>query len=276
MEIEKIIDKDNIDIQIKKSGIYHYTYDFEKINSKNVNIKIDDNIDVKLFEKYQSKQNNEVFFNINIDVGANTNVEYNVFNDDLLLKNNKKININLNSNSALKTYILEIANNTNSNYVINLNEEGSRADINLMVYADDKITQNHDIKINHLKPYTISTMNNNGVINNMASCNFNLTSFIKKGSLKSSANQSNRILTLSDNCIAKINPQLLIDEYDVTGSHGTTCGQISDEILYYMESRGIDKILAYRLVAIGSLLKNVSEDLYELLIKKLERRINYE
>ena len=145
-----------------------------------------------------------------------------------------------------------------------------------MVYGDKDIIQNHSVVINHLKPYTTSTMNNNGVINDQAICNFDLKSFIKKGSVKSSANQVSKILTLSEDCITKINPQLLIDECDVTGGHAASCGRISNEIMYYMQSRGIDKISAYRLIAVGNLLKNVPEDLNEILIKELKRRINYE
>ena len=60
------------------------------------------------------------------------------------------------------------------------------------------------------------------------------------------------------------------------GSHAATYGRISDEVMYYMQSRGINKIFANQLIAVGNLLKNAPEDLLEILTREIEKRISHE
>ncbi|MDD2180924.1 MAG: SufD family Fe-S cluster assembly protein [Bacilli bacterium] len=268
------IDKSINSININESGKHLYIYNHNKDEIKEVNVNINKNLDVIIFEYHNT--NHKILTNINCNILENSNVTYNSFNTNNELESNKKINFNLSKKSTLKTYILELGNNLISNYNINLNEEESSVNFNLMVYADQKITQNHEVNINHLKPHTYSNMFNHAVINNQSSCIFDVKSFIKKGSIKSVAYQTSKILTLSDTCNTELKPQLLIDEHDVMGSHAASCGRASDEILYYMQSRGLDKLSANKLIAIGNLLKNAPEDLIEILISEIERRLTNE
>lgn len=271
-----IIDENINSIDITKSGKYHFIYNYNKEETKKVSINISKNIEVTIYEYHDiHKIEGKTFFKINYDILENTNVNYISVNNNLL-EMHKKINFDISSKSNLKTYSLEIGNNSTNEYNINLNEEGSSVNFNLMVYADRDILKKYLVSINHLKPYTHSVMNNHGVINNQSNCIFDVKSFIKKASIKSEAYQSSKVLTLSDNCNAKINPQLLIEEHDVMGSHAATYGRISDEVMYYMQSRGINKIFANQLIAVGNLLKNAPEDLLEILTREIEKRISHE
>lgn len=276
-DISVVVDKTINEIIIKKDGRYHYIYNHDAIETKKVSIKVESNLNVDIFEYHIiNNEHKTAAFSINFLIGNNSIVNYNVINNNRLLKTNKSLNFDLSESSALNTYILELGNKTNSQYNINLNETRSCVDFNLMVYTDQDIDQHHNVSINHLKEYTTSNMNNHGVITDVSNCEFDVKSFIKKGSIKSSAYQTSKILTLSDECTSKINPQLLIDEHDVVGGHAATSGRVSEEIMYYMQSRGIEKEVINKIIAIGNLSKNIPVSLIETLTEELERRIDHE
>ncbi|MDD2518428.1 MAG: SufD family Fe-S cluster assembly protein [Bacilli bacterium] len=276
-DILVVVDKTINEINIKHNGRYHYIYNHDELETKKVSINIESNLNVDILEYHViSKENDEAKISINFLISNNSVVNYNAINNDCLLKTNKSLTFDLLENSVLNTYILELGNNTHSQYNINLKEPRSCADFNLMVYADQGIFQHHNVNINHLNEYTTSNMNNHGVITDVSNCEFDVTSFIKKGSIKSNAYQTSKILTLSDKCTSKINPQLLIDEHDVVGGHAATSGRVSEEIMYYMQSRGIEKNLVNKLIAIGNLSKNIPVSLIETLTQVLERRLDHE
>ena len=70
---------------------------------------------------------------------------------------------------------------------------------------------------------------------------------------------------------------LLIDENDVQASHATTMGQIDENQLYYLQTRGLTKTQALGLITIGYLLPIASslddETLQEELSAKVEKKV---
>ncbi len=269
-----VIDQKRNELQILKSGKYSFLYNHDCKDHKQITIDISENLDVTIFEYHKNhNQKKKPSLKINYNISKNTTVNYNSINNNPLLNLKKQVNFNLFAKSTLKTYSLELGNDTTIDYLINLNGEESLVNFNLMVYADEDISGNYKIRINHLKPFTTSIANNHAVLNHQASCFFDVQSYIKKGSYQSVANQTSKILTLSDHCLAQINPQLLIDEHDVVGSHAATCGKVDEEVVYYMQSRGYDQILTNQLIVIGNLLKNVNTNLKGKVIKIIEKRI---
>jgi len=57
------------------------------------------------------------------------------------------------------------------------------------------------------------------------------------------------VLLMDDNVVNQTIPVILCDEDDVEGNHGATIGRLDEEILFYMESRGISLEAAYELIA---------------------------
>lgn len=99
---------------------------------------------------------------------------------------------------------------------------------------------------------------------------------INKGSHRSDATQTNRILTLSDRHEATVLPQLLIDDNDVMASHAMTMGQLDENQLYYMESRGIARNTAVQLITMGYLtpIAYLFEDKYrDEILRMIEEKV---
>ncbi|MCA9507276.1 MAG: SufD family Fe-S cluster assembly protein [Myxococcales bacterium] len=71
---------------------------------------------------------------------------------------------------------------------------------------------------------------------------------VDKDASKSSAQQHYKTLLLSDKAKASVLPQLEINNDDISASHGASIGELDHNMLFYLQSRGIDPILAKTLL----------------------------
>jgi Fe-S cluster assembly protein SufD len=69
---------------------------------------------------------------------------------------------------------------------------------------------------------------------------------VHEGADGTDAEQSNHNLLLSDRAEIDAKPELEIYADEVKCSHGTTVGQLDDDALFYLRSRGLDKQQATR------------------------------
>ena len=103
---------------------------------------------------------------------------------------------------------------------------------------------------------------------------------IKKNSSFSEAYQKNNNLMLSKKSTIHSNPQLEIYNNDVQCSHGSTTGELDDESIYYMMTRGINKNDAKNLLLKGfyqEILNKISSiNIKEYLNKKLDNYFSNE
>ena len=93
---------------------------------------------------------------------------------------------------------------------------------------------------------------------------------IKKNSSNSEAHQKNNNIILSKKATIHSNPQLEIYNDDVKCSHGCTIGQLDEEALFYLQSRGIPKKEA-RALLMYAFANNVLESVK---IPEVKTRIN--
>ena len=80
---------------------------------------------------------------------------------------------------------------------------------------------------------------------------FNGRAVVRQDAQKIDADQTNNNLLLSDNALMNSNPQLEIYADDVRCTHGSTTGQISEDALFYLRSRGLDVLSAKALLMNG-------------------------
>lgn len=80
-----------------------------------------------------------------------------------------------------------------------------------------------------------------GVLDDKSQKSFRGTIDFRKGSKGSKGDEQETILLLSDDIVNKTLPIILCEEEDVEGRHGASIGQLADDILFYMASRGISK-----------------------------------
>ena len=106
---------------------------------------------------------------------------------------------------------------------------------------------NHTV-VDNVKPNCFSNELYKGIMNDEATGVFNGKIFVRQDAQKTNAYQSNKNILLSDNASVNSKPQLEIFADDVKCSHGCTVGQLDEEALFYLQSRGISENTARSLL----------------------------
>jgi Fe-S cluster assembly protein SufD len=105
--------------------------------------------------------------------------------------------------------------------------------------------------IDHRQPHCTSHQLYKGILDGKSRAVFNGKVFVREGAQKTDAMQTNRNLLLSDEARVDTKPQLEIFADDVKCAHGATVGQLEEEELFYLVSRGLRPELARNLLTYG-------------------------
>jgi Fe-S cluster assembly protein SufD len=105
---------------------------------------------------------------------------------------------------------------------------------------DRQHVDNHTL-VDHAMPNSYSNELYKGILDDNSTGVFNGKIFVRPDAQKTNAYQSCKNVVLSPGASMNTKPQLEIFADDVKCSHGTTTGQLNDEALFYMRSRGIPK-----------------------------------
>jgi Fe-S cluster assembly protein SufD len=155
--------------------------------------------------------------------------------------------------------------------------DGSIGDTKAVSIGRGQQRQNFTNYIQHIGKNTESNLLIHGVQREGANAIFNGITKIEHGGTKSNADQTQRVLMLSDKARGDANPILLIDEDDVIAGHAASVGRIDPVQLYYLMSRGISEKEAERLVIHGFLAPVVTqlpvEGVKEQLIEVIEGKV---
>jgi Fe-S cluster assembly protein SufD len=129
-----------------------------------------------------------------------------------------------------------------------LNAEGAAAILNGLYLGDAEQLIDHHTVVDHAKAHCESHEFYHGILADRAHGVFNGKIFVRQDAQKTNAKQTNRNLLLSDNATIDTKPQLEIFADDVKCTHGATVGQLSEEAVFYLRSRGIGAEHARRML----------------------------
>lgn len=141
----------------------------------------------------------------------------------------------------------------------------------------EQLVDNHT-RIDHAKPNCHSFEVYKGILDDRSVGVFNGKIFVYEDAQKTDAKQTNQALLLSANATINTKPQLEIFADDVKCTHGATVGQIREDALFYLRSRGIPEMEARGLLVYAfaaEVLEKISVDFVrEALEAELYRRLN--
>jgi Fe-S cluster assembly protein SufD len=120
-----------------------------------------------------------------------------------------------------------------------LDAEGAECFLNGLFFAAGAQHVDNHTMLDHAKPHCQSRELYKGILAGRGVGVFNGKTVVRKDAQKTNAIQSNRNLLLSGDAVINTKPQLEILADDVRCTHGATVGQIDQEALFYMQSRGI-------------------------------------
>ena len=106
-------------------------------------------------------------------------------------------------------------------------------------------TDDHILDINynavHTGELSMSDISVNGVMTGTSEKRFRGTIDFRHGAEGAVGNELENVILMDPDVINKTIPIILCEEEDVEGNHGATIGRLNDDMLYYMQSRGMDE-----------------------------------
>src|SRR6202050_3134609 len=129
--------------------------------------------------------------------------------------------------------------------------EGAECLINGLFIGNGRQHLDNYMLVEHASPHCSSRQFYNGILDGHAHGVFHGRIVVHKDAQKSDAKQTNRNLLLSDDAQIDTKPQLEIYADDVKCTHGATIGQLEENALFYLRSRGIDEMSARRLLLVA-------------------------
>jgi len=138
-----------------------------------------------------------------------------------------------------------------SNICVQLDGENAQCNINSLTLSKNNQHIDNNIIVNHNSPQTHSTQFVKSILFDTSTGVFNGRTVVHENAQKITAHQTNKNLLLSKKANMNSNPQLVIYADDVKCSHGSTTGQVDEDALFYLRSRGINKQDAMELMVTG-------------------------
>lgn len=152
-------------------------------------------------------------------------------------------------------------NSTFSSHSISLGGALARNDINAVLAAEGAdctlnglfmVTRgqhvDHHTLIDHAQPHGSSRELYKGILAGSSTGVFDGRIVVRPDAQRTDARQTNKNLLLSEEAIINTKPQLEIFANDVKCSHGSTIGQLNEDALFYLRSRGLDAEAARELL----------------------------
>ena len=237
-------------------------------------IVVGENSVVRIMERHQSLTDNPVLTNSVTEIFASKRAivdYYKVQNDNenASLIDHTYINQKQESHASVHTFSFGGKLTRNN---LNFYQNGERIDSTLkgVTIIGDKQHVDHNTLVHHIEPNCESHQDYKGVFGDSAIGVFNGKVVVDKEAQKTNAYQANNNILLSDKASINSKPQLEIFADDVKCSHGCTIGQLDDNALFYMRTRGIPEKEAKALL-MYAFTNNVLDSVK---IPELKQRIN--
>lgn len=126
--------------------------------------------------------------------------------------------------------------------------EGLECVLNGLYLTRGEQLADHHMIVEHAEPHCASHEYFNGILDDKSKGVFHGRILVQKIAQKTDAKQTNKNLLLSDEATADTKPQLEIYADDVKCTHGATIGQLNEESIFYLRSRGIGSDTARRML----------------------------
>ena len=245
------------------------------LNSPKIFVNIDENSNVEIIENHIGESGSLYASNSVLEIILNKKaklVHYRVLEDtdESIHINTTRIKLleesNLQSNAFSKGTKL-------SRYDIKVitASENSYSELNGLYFTSKKQHLDNYINIDHVAPHCTSRINYKGILNDESHAIFGGTVLVREGAIKTDSLQSDKNLVLSPKAEIDSKPSLYIFVDDILAGHGATAGNIDEETVYYMRSRGLSLELASKMLISGfamEIIDKVENDvLYNFLLE---------
>ena len=157
--------------------------------------------------------------------------------------------------------------------VVNLNDKNARCNLKCAYLVNKNNKINIDIKVLHNAKKTISKQQIKGVAADSSSVHFDGQIVIPHGSQNCDGMQNHRGILLSEKAVISATPQLEIWADDVKCAHGSAIGPLAQDQLFYLETRGVHKDDAQKLLLSGFFDDIIPHDFEQLVQQWMDENV---
>jgi len=202
------------------------------------------NSESSLVETFVSQEGGKHWTNnatqVYLDQGANFSHYLAQFNDESTYQVSN-FNAYQKRDSQLRcTHLLTGSALMRNNLTVHLQGEGADCTINGLTLGHGSQVLDTHVEMNHTVPHCTSTQYFKTILDDKAHGVFGGRVIVYQDAQKTDAKQSNHNLLLSDDARIDTKPQLEIYADDVKCAHGATTGQLNEDALFYLATRGLD------------------------------------
>ncbi len=237
-------------------------------------IIVEENAELQVIERHQSLTSNEVLTNAVTEIFAAKSAivdYYKVQNDASTASLIDNTYINQKDKSFVNVHTFSFGGKLTRNN-LNFYQNGEYMDSTMkgVTILGDKQHVDHHTLVHHIEPNCESHQDYKGIYGENSTGVFNGKIIVDKIAQKTNAFQQNNNILISDKATINTKPQLEIFADDVKCSHGCTIGQLDEDAMFYLQSRGIPEKEA-RALLMYAFANNVLESVR---IPELKMRIN--
>jgi len=237
-------------------------------------VVVEENAEVQIIERHQSLTSNNVLTNAVTEVFAADNAIvdiYKVQNDSASASLIDNTYIDQKNKSVVKVHTFSFGGKLTRNN-LNFYQNGEYIDSIMkgVTILGEKQHVDHHTLVHHIEPNCESHQDYKGIYGESSTGVFNGKIIVDKIAQKTNAFQQNNNILISDKATINTKPQLEIFADDVKCSHGCTIGQLDEDALFYLQSRGIP-LKEARALLMYAFANNVLESVR---IPELKTRIN--
>ncbi len=198
---------------------------------------------LSIIEKFDSIGSNYSFHTFSEEIVVKEKAEfdyYKIQNDPGKIYQVANSTIHQSDASKVNTFTLTMDGQLiRNNFLITIDGENCESHFHgLYLTIGDTIADNHTV-VDHRKPNSYSNEVYKGIMDGHSKGVFNGKIYVRPQAQKTNAFQSNRNILLGESSSINTKPQLEIWADDVKCSHGCTTGQLDEEALFYLQTRGI-------------------------------------
>ena len=206
-------------------------------------ILVGENSQVRIVESYAGLRDTPYFTNAVTEIAAGPNAvvdHYKLLRESLEAFHIASMHVSLGRSSSFSSHAITLGGKLVRNDVhALLDGEGADCTLNGLYLANGRRLIDNHTTIDHAKPHCSSHELYKGILDDEGHAVFNGKIIVQLDAQKTDAKQTNQALLLSENAQINTTPQLEIFADDVKCTHGATVGQLNEEALFYLRSRGI-------------------------------------
>jgi len=244
-------------------------------------VLVGENSEVELIQHFTSIAQNIYLNNVHTELilSGNSRTHLDIIQDESLSAFHiSNLNIHQSSDSLFKTNAAIFGGRLVRNNISSvLDGTGIETILNGLYMGHQKQHIDNFTFLDHAKPHCNSHELYRGILDNNAKGVFSGKIMVRPDAQKTDAKQSNNCILLSDNAKIDSKPQLEIYADDVRCTHGATVGQLDEDALFYLRSRGIGKERARNLLIYAfaeEIIEGIREESVRSVVEQmLERRM---